>query len=589
MTGRILADLGAAVVKVEPPGGDPSARRFPPSVPTAPPCASWRGAPARPASSRAGADDPRLDELLADADVVLSHPGLARRPRASTRRGAPAAVWVLVTPFGSDGPRAHWRASDLGRDGVDGEHVLHGGPRPGAGAVHRADGVGARGPEAVVATLSALASGRPQVVDVSVQEAVMIASMGHVGRFPRTKMRGKRSGASVGITREIWPCQDGFVSFGLRGGKARVANMQTITRLVAEDGLATPALTDRDWTTYDHNRVEPDELDAIGAPIARVLPATHHGRALRDRSGDQPHAGPGQLPAPAHREPPAGGPVVLLRARARRALPALVRPRHEPRRRRGRAGARRSGPGRTRREGADLAGTARVGPAGTRRARQDGHRGATGPGRGGGRHCGPTGVGGHQPPGVRHRRGRAHRGAVLRRARCHRGARGVALAPRLPAHLRPGAGQPVRARGVGHVRRPQRGEARSHAQPQAPRGRRPGQAARAVGRRGGGELRPPRHAELRPRLRVHGEREARPRHGELVPAGTDRAAQGLPGLRRPGFGPRRLQPPHGLARSRAGGPLRDDHRLPGPALRGQRPRPRAFSTVAARGRACTST
>ncbi len=108
-----------------------------------------------------------------------------------------------------------------------------------------------------MATLSALASGRPQVVDVSAQEAVMIASMGHVGRYPRTKMRGKRSGASVGITREIWPCQDGFVSFGLRGGKARVANMQTITRLVAEDSLATSALTERDWTTYDHNRVSP--------------------------------------------------------------------------------------------------------------------------------------------------------------------------------------------------------------------------------------------------------------------------------------------------------------------------------------------
>ena len=119
-----------------------------------------------------------------------------------------------------------------------------------------------------MATLTAIASGRPQRVDVSIQEAVMVASMGHVGRYPRTGSRGRRSGANVGNTREIWPCADGFVSFGLRGGRARVANLQTITRLVEEDGLATPALSDRDWTTYDHTEVDPEELEEISAPIA---------------------------------------------------------------------------------------------------------------------------------------------------------------------------------------------------------------------------------------------------------------------------------------------------------------------------------
>ena len=81
-------------------------------------------------------------------------------------------------------------------------------------------------------------------------------------------MRGKRSGASIGVTREIWPCADGFVSFGLRGGKARVKNLETITRLVTEDGLATPALTGEDWTSYDHNKKSAEELAAIAAPIA---------------------------------------------------------------------------------------------------------------------------------------------------------------------------------------------------------------------------------------------------------------------------------------------------------------------------------
>ncbi len=202
--------------------------------------------------------------------MVLATPGWPGALEIDPTR-TPGAVWVLVTPFGSDGPRARWRATDLGVMASTGNMYCTGDPDRAPVRCTEPTAWSHVGPEAVVATLTALASGRPQVVDVSAQEAVMIASMGHVGRFPRTHNRGKRSGASVGITREIWPCADGFVSFGLRGGKARVANMQTITRLVAEDGLATPALTERDWTTYDHTRVDPDELDAIAAPIAEYF------------------------------------------------------------------------------------------------------------------------------------------------------------------------------------------------------------------------------------------------------------------------------------------------------------------------------
>ena len=266
MTGRILADLGAHVVKVEPPGGDPL-RTVPPFGPdgTSLRFAAWNAG--KTCLELRGPDDPRLAGLLQDADVVLCTPGWPGAMVLDPGR-APDAVWVLVTPFGSDGPRAAWRASDLGVMASTGNMYCTGDPDRAPVRCTEPTAWSHVGPEAAVAALCALASGRPQVVDVSVQEAVMIASMGHVGRFPRTQMRGKRSGASVGITREIWPCQDGFVSFGLRGGKARVANLQTITRLVAEDGLGTPALTDRDWTTYDHNRVSQEELDEIGAPIA---------------------------------------------------------------------------------------------------------------------------------------------------------------------------------------------------------------------------------------------------------------------------------------------------------------------------------
>ncbi len=80
MTGRILADLGADVIKVEPPGGDPL-RPVPPFGPD--------GTSLRHTVWNAGkslvmlesADDPRLAELLAGADVVIATPAVARRPR----------------------------------------------------------------------------------------------------------------------------------------------------------------------------------------------------------------------------------------------------------------------------------------------------------------------------------------------------------------------------------------------------------------------------------------------------------------------------------------------------------------------------
>ena len=61
-------------------------------------------------------------------------------------------------------------------------------------------------------------------------------------RFPQTGFRGTRRGANIGRTREIWPTRDGFVSFGLRGGKARVPTLDdSVVRLRTGDRLVVLA------------------------------------------------------------------------------------------------------------------------------------------------------------------------------------------------------------------------------------------------------------------------------------------------------------------------------------------------------------
>ena len=164
-------------------------------------------------------------------------------------------MWVQVTPFGATGPRSHWRASDLGIMAASGNLYCTGDPDR---APVRCAGDAAyahAAPEIAFAALTALASGRrPADVDVSMQELVLVANMGAPGRFPRSGHRGRRLGANIGRTREIWPCADGWVSFGLRGGKARIPSLQTIGRLV---GLT------RDWSTWDVTTADEAELTAV--------------------------------------------------------------------------------------------------------------------------------------------------------------------------------------------------------------------------------------------------------------------------------------------------------------------------------------
>jgi len=115
---RLLADLGADVLKVEPPGGSRARAGRPAvsgtSIAFALHNANKRAAvldPVRPADRR------RFLELAATADVVVD----SANPDGTAAFGTSCAdladrfghlVTVSVTDFGTAGPRADWRATD---------------------------------------------------------------------------------------------------------------------------------------------------------------------------------------------------------------------------------------------------------------------------------------------------------------------------------------------------------------------------------------------------------------------------------------------------------------------------------------------
>ena len=297
---RLLADLGAEIVVLAPVEGVDA----PPRDPDAD--AVWN---ARSTIVAVPTDPEALDALLTGADVILDAPGWPGAPALDPAM-APDAVWVRVTPFGLAGPRATWRAGDLGAHAASGNLFCTGDPdRP---PVRCTEPVAeaAVGPDAAFAALAGLAARRaaaaagttasdPIVVDVSMQEAAVTANLGAVGRFGRDGDRGRRRGAAIGRTTEIWPCRDGWVSFGIRGGPAREQTWRTVLALASDDGIDVGALADVDWARFNHATAEPAVLDAL-ADVVRSWVGGHDLAELADWAAEHnltmaPVNGPDEL------------------------------------------------------------------------------------------------------------------------------------------------------------------------------------------------------------------------------------------------------------------------------------------------------
>ena len=212
------------------------------------------------------------DSLLASADVVIETGVTPLYEQVGTDR----VIWCALTPFGRTGPKSSLRASDLSVQAQSGVMYMTGDPdrAPVACTAPTSSHHGCA--DAVAAIMAALLqrekTGKGQLVDVSMQEAHLMATMSRVGQWSLVGGRGKRAGAlmRVGETvqREIWPCKDGYVSFGLRGGPARIPGLKRMVAWMDEEGLATAALKQRDWDSYNHNLLSQEEVDEISEPIA---------------------------------------------------------------------------------------------------------------------------------------------------------------------------------------------------------------------------------------------------------------------------------------------------------------------------------
>lgn len=249
MAGSVLCGLGADVILVEPPGGG-AAREVPPvaALPGAVPAGNPGAVPASgPGGGPAGGmvsahflstaagkrsvtaalDRPegaglvrglieRSDVLLCSADdASLRQCGL---DLAELMAANPRLIVASLTPFGRTGPLSHWRGSDLVAWASSGALTPIGDPdrRPLAPGGSIAAAAGSL--NVVAGTLLAVAAravtGRGQLVDVSLQEAVLGITGESGPTFALEDLTGvgaRRVGRRRGAASGMFPTTDGWV------------------------------------------------------------------------------------------------------------------------------------------------------------------------------------------------------------------------------------------------------------------------------------------------------------------------------------------------------------------------------------------
>ena len=284
MCGRILADLGADVVKVEPPGGE-SDRLVPPfvgdienserSIPWLAANVNKRGITCDLASS----DGRQLFARLASAARIVVEsfpPGRLRELDLENALGD--AIVVSITPYGQDGPLAGVPGSDLEVTAASGSLWLAGeeGRAPVRTTQPQSPYWG--GMYGALGALVALRSPIAQRVDVSAQAAMTTVhppapvwwdiaheEHGRTGPF----LLGR---SNVGSRfRNLWACADGFVSFAIQGGPIGRHTGRMLAQWMAERGGVPPAVAAIDWDRFDNTTLTQAQVDELEAAIAPFL------------------------------------------------------------------------------------------------------------------------------------------------------------------------------------------------------------------------------------------------------------------------------------------------------------------------------
>ncbi len=292
--GQIFGDLGADVIKVEPPGGSPSRNigSFYKDIREPEKSLFWYSynRNKRGVTLDIEKDDGKkiFKKLVETADIVIeSHPagyldglGLGYSDLCDVK---PDIILTSVTPFGQEGPKAHYKGSDLTTWAASMIHSIAGDSDraptwpsyPTAGLLGGVLGV--------IGSLFALwhreMTGEGQHVDAPVQQYILQFTTGAHWFWECMKFNMPRLGrfGTLGFTKApvIRPCKDGFVHCMIGGGAAAGLADSTarFVQWMDEENMAPDSLKETDWLEFGNTAkdMSQEQMDQFLVPFDEFI------------------------------------------------------------------------------------------------------------------------------------------------------------------------------------------------------------------------------------------------------------------------------------------------------------------------------
>jgi benzylsuccinate CoA-transferase BbsE subunit len=280
LCGKILADLGADVIKIERPGGDPS-RNISPfyhGIADMDKSLYWfaYNANKRGITLNIETTDGKeiFKRLAKRADFIIESfsPGYLDSlglGYSALSQVNPRLIMTSITPFGQAGPYRDYKATDLVAMALGGALYIIGDPDrppvrfPGEqaylqAAVHAAVGT-------MMAHNYCRITGQGQKVDVSIQESVARLLGEGPCFWDFMKKNVQRSGNRIPranfYQHDIWPCKDGYISWRFHGGVWGASEWETLVEWMDNESMAG-TLKGENWKEMDVAKLSQETVDA---------------------------------------------------------------------------------------------------------------------------------------------------------------------------------------------------------------------------------------------------------------------------------------------------------------------------------------
>ena len=267
---RWFADLGADVIKVEPPGGDPN-RLLPPfagNIEDRERSLTFIHANTNKRSIVLDlgreSDRETFNLLLASANLLIEATPLGHLEQYGLtderfRADFPGLAIVSITPFGRTGPYRHYKGSDAITNATGGFLFGQGDNTKGQCTAPSHLAYQMAGAMAAMLGLAAIRhareTGAGQRIDMSLQEALTFTNSSSIARYSRENRLERRPGGKAygGAGTNIYRCKDGrYVHF--------TTNMPHMWKEFAQNWMTDKSLAGPEWESPRYRDEHSDQV-----------------------------------------------------------------------------------------------------------------------------------------------------------------------------------------------------------------------------------------------------------------------------------------------------------------------------------------